>query len=98
ACKTALAYLEAEQAGKNAHKAAADAYEGEYNPQPEGLEPCLARLWPAFDALSAEPEWLRWTRALYGPYADWLASGIRKLPLEGEQQDDREADSEQGVA
>ena len=98
ACKTALAYLEAERSGKDAHKAAAETYEGERNPQPEGREPCLARQWPTFDALSAEAEWLHWSRALYGPYTEWLSSGIEKLPLESSQPPGEEADPEQGVA
>jgi exodeoxyribonuclease V gamma subunit len=81
ACKTSLVYLEAERAGKDAHKNAATIYEGDFNPRPEGGEVCLARLWPSYECLCSEPEWRRWMRELYGPYSDWLASGIRILPL-----------------
>ncbi len=52
---------------------AQEAYDGGYERAGDVVEPCLARLWPDFEALSGEPEWEPWSRQLYAPFADWLA-------------------------
>lgn len=55
------------------------AYDGsEFSPVPgEGKEPCLARLYPDFAALSAQAEFASATRLLYAPYGEWLSSHVR---------------------
>jgi exodeoxyribonuclease V gamma subunit len=54
---------------------ARQAYEGAYRSQVpgEGREACLARLYPDFAALSAEPDFDSASRRLYEPYLQWLA-------------------------
>ena len=68
ACKTALAFLQKDNP--------AQAYNGAYLRNGEVDDLCLARLWPDFAALSAEPEWVSCSSGLYGPFCDWLASHI----------------------
>jgi exodeoxyribonuclease V gamma subunit len=55
------------------------AYDGsDFSPVPgEGKETCLARLYPDFAALSAQPDFESSTRLLYGPYKEWLARHVR---------------------
>ncbi len=77
ACKTALALL----AGEDPRAA----YNGGYDSRPPGEvnhEMCLARLWPDFDHLSAEPEWEAWSRRLYGPLVEWAGKDVRVLSFE----------------
>ncbi len=76
ACKTALQLIDDGDARS--------AYDGDFNTEGEVKEPCLARLWPDFDALSAEPDWVTCSTALYGPLAQWLHTHVAILPLEGE--------------
>jgi exodeoxyribonuclease V gamma subunit len=70
--RTAYAWLLAERAQKDPHEAARLSYEGSEIPNaPSGevhYEPCLARTWPSFSALSADgfEHWL----ALYRPLLD----------------------------
>ena len=54
-------------------------YDGsDFSPVPgEGKEACLARLYPDFAALSAQPDFESSTRLLYEPYKEWLASHVR---------------------
>ena len=80
ACRTALAYLEAERAGKKGMEKAAAVYDGGYATSGEKDDLCLARLWPDFAALCEEPEWEKRTRELYEPFSEWLATGIQVLP------------------
>ncbi len=47
----------------------------------EGHEACLARLYPDFAALEAEPGFETATRRLYEPYARWLAAHVVVEPL-----------------
>ena len=81
ACRTAIAYLQARQAGKDAMERAAAVYDGGYAMTGECEDLCLARLWPDFDTLSADSQWSHWTDALYGPFSEWLTAGIRIHPL-----------------
>lgn len=67
ACKTALAYL-----AKGDLDAAALVYDGSQTPG-EGSEPCLARSWPDFDALSADGQFEDLAQRLYGPMNAWAA-------------------------
>lgn len=71
AVQTGLAFL------KDAAKARL-AYEGsDFSPMPgESREPCLARLYPDFDTLSASPEFESSSRLLYEPYLDWLSTHV----------------------
>jgi exodeoxyribonuclease V gamma subunit len=47
----------------------------------EGREACLARLYPDFDALAADPTFEVDSRRLYGPYRAWLEQHVRIEPL-----------------
>jgi exodeoxyribonuclease V gamma subunit len=64
ACKTALALLKDENPG--------DTYDGGFMMDGEAVEPCLARLWPEFESLSADPEWQTVSRQLYSPLLSWI--------------------------
>jgi exodeoxyribonuclease V gamma subunit len=56
---------------------AAKVYDGDYNLSGEvQLDPCLARLWPDFAALSAEEQWPAATRLLYGGFHAWLQQHV----------------------
>ncbi len=98
ACRTALAYLDAQKAGKDALERAGLAYDGNYAMPGENEDLCLARLWPAFDALSVEAQYPHWTETLYGPYSEWLSSGIEILGLENAQPESDEPQQGQGAA
>jgi exodeoxyribonuclease V gamma subunit len=79
ACRTALAHL---QGGKaELVYDGGDQQDGESGPPPERNEPALARLWPDFDALSADPGWDGVARQLYGPLVDWIAASVRCTPF-----------------
>ncbi|MES2163509.1 MAG: exodeoxyribonuclease V subunit gamma [Pseudomonadota bacterium] len=68
ACKTALALAqEGDPRG---------VYDGGFEISGENDDLCLARLWPDFAALSAEPDFADVSQALYGPLADWLEHSI----------------------
>lgn len=70
ACKTALAYL-VDHDLEDAEKA----YDGGQHPG-EGAEPCLARSWPDFEALSADGQFEDLAQRLYGPMLAWV-KGLR---------------------
>lgn len=72
ACKTALALI----AGDNPQQT----YDGGYNMSGEVESPYLARMWPDFSALSAEPDWENVARTLYEPLFQW-AREIQVTPL-----------------
>ncbi|WP_395826235.1 exodeoxyribonuclease V subunit gamma [Collimonas sp.] len=74
ACKTALQFL---TTGKQR-----ETYDGGYKLDGEVADPCLARLWSDFAALSAEPDWEKCSRALYAPLVEWLASHVTITTLE----------------
>lgn len=73
ACKTALAWLQDEQA--------AMIYDGGHNVTGEGTDTCLARLWPDFASLSAQEEWETWSAQLYRPLLDWLTEHVSVTPV-----------------
>jgi exodeoxyribonuclease V gamma subunit len=68
ACKTALAL--AQDGNPRA------VYDGGFQMSGEVDEPCLARLWPDFSALSAEADWQDCSETLYGPLAGWIKTQI----------------------
>jgi len=61
--RTALAEL---QQGKGA-----ETYNGGFSASGEVEEPCLARMFPDFDALRADGRFDRWKDALFQPLLDW---------------------------
>ena len=77
ACKTALAYL--------AEGDARTTYDGAFEISGEVTEPCLARLWPDFDALTAAGDWPQVAVQLYGPLARWLDEQVAVSPIAGDQ-------------
>ena len=67
AARTALAWAAA--------PAAAEAvYDGGFDADGEGREPCLARLYPDFAALSEDGQFAAWAEALYAPLQAWAAN------------------------
>ncbi len=55
-------------------------YGGAFQREGEGAEPCLARVYPDFEALTDDGrfEWLAHT--VYGPLAHWAATDVRAVP------------------
>ncbi|WP_026354208.1 exodeoxyribonuclease V subunit gamma [Massilia niastensis] len=74
ACRTALAHL--------AQGDARLAYDGGFELKGEVDDPCLARLWPDFDALRAAGDWPATAVDLYGPLAHWIAHALVVTELE----------------
>lgn len=74
ACKTALQLLTADKAR--------EAYDGGFATRGEADDPCLARLWPDFAALSDEPDWQAWSHRLYAPLVAWMQAHVTVAPLE----------------
>lgn len=60
----------------------------------EGQETCLARLFPDFRTLAAQPGFAVASARLYTPLRDWLASHVRMEPLPGQAAAEDEADSD----
>ncbi len=60
-------------------------YDGGFELSGENEDPCLARLWPDFAALSSQPGFADACRALYQPLADWLAASVTVQPIAGEE-------------
>ena len=58
-------------------------YDGGFELSGENEDPCLARLWPDFAALSAQPGFADAARALYEPLAHWLTSSVTVQPIDG---------------
>lgn len=75
ACKTALALAQ----GGDPRAV----YDGGFEISGENEELCLARLWPDFAALSAEPDFVDVSQALYGPLAGWLEQHIMIEAIDG---------------
>ncbi|MFL6710694.1 MAG: exodeoxyribonuclease V subunit gamma [Massilia sp.] len=74
ACATSLALL-AEQDAKAV-------YEGSFQIAGEAArEPCLARLWPDFATLAAQPEALPMAEALYAPLLAWIEESLAVSPI-----------------
>jgi exodeoxyribonuclease V gamma subunit len=59
-------------------------YDGGFELSGENEDACLARLWPDFAALAAEPGYAEACRALYQPLADWLAQAVTVQPIAGD--------------
>ncbi|MCG2584015.1 exodeoxyribonuclease V subunit gamma [Massilia sp. TS11] len=53
------------------------AYESGDQHTGEGEDPALARLWPDYASLAAEPAHTSVSQALYGAFADWLAEAVQ---------------------
>jgi exodeoxyribonuclease V gamma subunit len=77
ACKTALALL--------AEGDPRTVYDGGFELSGEVEEPCLARLWPDFAALTASGEWPAVAEALYGGLAHWLREHVTVTPHAGDE-------------
>lgn len=67
--RTALAWV----AGGDA----AGTYEGSFQQEGEGTEPCLARIYPDFEALSADGRFEALAHGVCGPLADWATLQVR---------------------
>jgi len=61
-------------------------YDGGFELSGENEDPCLARLWPDFAALSSQPGFAEESRALYQPLADWMAQSVSVQPIAGEEE------------
>jgi len=59
-------------------------YDGGFEVSGESTDETLARLWPEYAALAAEPDHARVAQALYGPLASWLKDHLSVQPIEGE--------------
>ena len=66
--KTALAWL--------AHKNPVAQYEGGYMQSAEVQEPCLARMFPDFDALTEDGRFAQLARQVYAPLLDWTSQHV----------------------
>ncbi|OYT87904.1 MAG: exodeoxyribonuclease V subunit gamma [Burkholderiales bacterium PBB6] len=69
---TALAWLE-----RHDLVAAATAYEGGWQSRGEVAEPCLARQFPDFEALTADLSFEGWAESLYGPLLAWAGQHVQ---------------------
>ncbi|GGB87364.1 exodeoxyribonuclease V subunit gamma [Pseudoduganella buxea] len=76
ACKAALALVTGGEPRAT--------YDGGFEVSGEGDDECLARLWPEYSALAAEPDHARVARALYGPLAEWLDKHVTVRSIDGE--------------
>ncbi|MEN9630775.1 MAG: hypothetical protein RJA10_4003, partial [Pseudomonadota bacterium] len=72
AVRTGLAWLQEPATARSAYQGG----NGPEAPPGEGREPCLARLFPDFDALASHPGFADASRRLYGPYAEWLSTQV----------------------
>ena len=73
ACITALAALQEENAEA--------AYEGDgFFTTAEADEPCLARVYPDFESLTADGAFETWSEQLYRPVLDWVDSHVAFEP------------------
>jgi exodeoxyribonuclease V gamma subunit len=77
ACKSALAEL----LGGDARAT----YEGGFDTAGEVADPCLARLWPDFAALTAGASWPATAAGLYQPLVEWMQASITIAPLTGDE-------------
>jgi exodeoxyribonuclease V gamma subunit len=66
---TALAYL--------ADRKAADQYEGSFMQLGEVREPCLARMFPDYETLTADGRFERLAQEVYSPLRDWVHKHVR---------------------
>ncbi|GIZ53695.1 RecBCD enzyme subunit RecC [Noviherbaspirillum aridicola] len=80
ACRTGLTLVDGGSAAQ-----CAQCYDGGYDNRPPaeaGEDACLARLWPDFDSLAADPGWESASRQLYGPLADWAGRALQVMPFD----------------
>lgn len=78
ALKTGIAFL------RKGEGAAASVYDGSFGgTPPEGAEPSLARLFPDFEHLAADPGFAPATERLYAPLLAWVATQVQTTPLPG---------------
>ena len=59
---------------------AAQAYEGGWNSEGENADPCLARIYPDFEALSADGRMDALAHLVCAPLAQWASSQVRATP------------------
>ena len=59
---------------------AAQAYEGGWNSEGENADPCLARIYPDFEALSADGRMDALAHLVCAPLAEWASSQVRATP------------------
>ncbi|KPC50289.1 exodeoxyribonuclease V subunit gamma [Amantichitinum ursilacus] len=85
ACRTALAFL------TQATADAIGAYEGTHVTQGENAEPCLARTYPDYAALTADGRFAELAEALYGPLERWLSERVQ-VTLHSSAHDEETAD------
>ena len=76
ACKTALALVQGGDPRAT--------YNGGFELTGEVADECLARLWPDFAALAADPEWFECAKTIYGPLAEWIEQHVEIRALEME--------------
>lgn len=68
ALKTGLAFVN--------NKTPKDVYEGTFKTKGECKEPCLYRLFPDYEALSADPRFAELSREVYEPLQKWVLSHV----------------------
>ncbi len=73
ACKTALALVQEGDPRST--------YDGSYDVNGEGVDLCLARLWPEFAVLAAQPDFADISQQLYQPLVTWLAQCVTVYPM-----------------
>ena len=101
ACRTALAWLAAREQFPDqpdkADEAARTCYEGGHASRGEVQDAALARLFPDWDTLAADPNFAQWAERLYEPLRAWAADvdHVTVLPLPdahpGADEDDEDA-------
>ncbi|MEY4906288.1 MAG: exodeoxyribonuclease subunit gamma [Pseudomonadota bacterium] len=101
ACRTALVWLAAREKFPDqpdkADDAARTCYEGSHTSRGEVQDAALARLFPDWDTLSADPAFAEWAERLYEPLRQWAAdpAHVAVLPLPdahpGADEDDEDA-------
>jgi exodeoxyribonuclease V gamma subunit len=85
-CKTALRLCE------DGDDKLYEAYDGGFNSNGEVMEePCLARLWPDFSALNAEPQWRELALSLYQPLLAWRDRAVEVQLYADEDEQEGEA-------
>jgi exodeoxyribonuclease V gamma subunit len=72
ASRTALAFVR----GATGDAAAESAYQGEFNPRRESDEPCLARAFPDYQALTADGRFAEYANRLFRPLVDWIEQSV----------------------
>ena len=73
ACKTAFAWFDGDAK-------AGETYEGGYVVRGEAEEPCLARLYPDYEALTADGRFEELAEQLFRPVHDWIGTQVTAEP------------------